>query len=247
MPQILQSFIISLSSLQSPWCQPFLIKMAEMKVGLATQAVTTGQPWPTKGWGRQGRQPQRCLFHKDSQILFTPMMPGVLKSTGRHERWTQHQWENKGKIMKGTCWTPRGSLTTRLTSRPAQSRSSADLLCSTASWDGRGKREKGSSWRNTSLHSLADTIRANWVFPLSKQGGSELREVWERGPGDTTTRSPPDAQRTWANTTPGFISRNSTKLLTSKGFYLPERLLRYFKYSSLFSPKVMKTPETPLA
>lgn len=77
--------------------------------------------------------------------------------------------------MKGTYSTPGGSVTTRLTSRPTRSQSSADLLCSTASWDGRGKREKGSGWRNTSMHSLADKIRVDRVFPLSKQGGSELR------------------------------------------------------------------------
>lgn len=128
--------------------------------------------------------------------------------------------------MKGTCWTRRGSVTTRLTSRSTHSQSSADLLCSTASWDGRGKREKGSSWRNTSMHSLADRIRANRVFPLSKWGRLELREVWERGPGEPTTRSPPDVQRTWGHTTLVSISRNSTKLSASRGFYLLERLLK---------------------
>lgn len=115
--------------------------------------------------------------------------------------------------------------------------SSADLLCSTASWN-RRKRAKGSDWRNTSVGSLAGKTRMNPVFSLSKQGGLDLRKVQERGWGETTTRRAPesqertDVQRMGANTTLEVQKRMSSSakilknLLASRGFYLPECLLR---------------------
>lgn len=57
MLQILQSFIISLSSLQSPSCQPFLIKMAEKKAGLAAQPRQQVNPGPQKGEGKASAVP----------------------------------------------------------------------------------------------------------------------------------------------------------------------------------------------
>lgn len=214
MPQILQSFIISLSSLQSPWCQPFLIKMAEKKAGLAAQPVTTSQPRPAKGWRRQGRQPPRCLFHRDRQILFTPVTLGDLKGTGRLRGKYSTDKKIREQLRRRLVQHPWGSVTTQLTSTPTCSRSSADLLCSTALRGRRGKHEKGSGWRNISIGSPADKGRVNLLFPLSRWGGLELREAWERDPGETTTGSPPDPRRTGANTTLGIQKTTSSSAET---------------------------------
>lgn len=103
------------------------------------------------------------------------------------------------------------------------------------------------AWKGQRLekHLHAQAGRQNkGKLTISPLQMGRLREAWERCLGETIPRSPPDVQRTGANTALGFMSRNPTKLLASRS--LVEWLLRDFKSSSPMSPKGIKTPEIPL-